>query len=142
MLLLSWYRMYAAIIAGAAVYFLAIRHWWMWVLVTVALRIVWLLTEWWINNRLIEVSYKKHSGEFKQLCGPYGIRIANKAESDFAIKKSLCEVFVDNKQALKKTVDQLEMMNTLFNAGMRPDGDTFQLHDLKLKYGRHRLEKQ
>jgi len=87
----------------------------------------------------VDASYNAHAAEFKQLYGPYGIRIANKAESDRRIKISLVEVFTDNPKTLKKNVEQLEVMDTLFKAGMQPQGDEFLLHDLKLKYGKHRL---
>ena len=74
--------------------------------------------------------------EFKQQHGPYGIRIANKAENEWHIKKSLAEVFTTNIKKLHKAIEQLEMMDTLFKAGLRPEGDEFLLHDLKLKYGK------
>jgi hypothetical protein len=41
---------------------------------------------------------------------------------------------------LAAAVEQLEVMDTLFQAGMRPQGDQYLLHDLKLKYGRSRLQ--
>ena len=83
-----------------------------------------------------------HSAQFKELLGPYGIRMINKAEQDPGIRKSLSEVFTPDLKKLKSTVDQLEMMDTLFKAGMQPDADTYQLHDLKLKYGKYRVEKE
>lgn len=85
--------------------------------------------------------FKQNETEFKQLYGPYGIRLINKAETDWQTKKSLAEVFTNKKSNLKNTVEQLEVMNTLFQAGLKPDGDAYLLHDLKLKYGKHRLEK-
>ena len=50
-------------------------------------------------------------------------------------------MFTSNQKKLQKAVEQLEMMDTLFKAGMRPEGDEYLLHDLKLKYGKYRLEK-
>jgi hypothetical protein len=32
-------------------------------------------------------------------------------------------------------------MDELFKAGLSPQGDEYLLHDLRLKYGRYRLEK-
>ncbi|MDG5814533.1 hypothetical protein QA601_05565 [Chitinispirillales bacterium ANBcel5] len=64
----------------------------------------------------------------------------NKAENDYSLKASLAEVFVTDLNTLRKTVESLEVMDTLFKAGMRPDSDSYQLHDLKLKYGKYRIE--
>ncbi len=89
---------------------------------------------------IINRNFTKHISDFKQQHGPYGIRIANKAEKEWHTKASLSEIFTDNKKQLKKTVEQLEVMDTLFKAGMRPEGDAYLLHDLKLKYGKQRLE--
>ena len=36
---------------------------------------------------------------------------------------------------LQEAVKTLETMDVLFSAGMRPDANVWQLHDLKLKYG-------
>jgi hypothetical protein len=94
-----------------------------------------------IGTIRIKKWYKIHEANFKELTGPYGIRLINKADSDTAVRNSLAEVFTSSFQELRKTVEQLEMMDTLFKSGLRPDGDSYQLHDLKLKYARHRLEK-
>ena len=56
------------------------------------------------------------------------------------LKRILQKFSPQTKKKLKKTVEQLEMMDTLFKAGMRPEGDEFLLHDLKLKYGKYRLD--
>jgi hypothetical protein len=54
----------------------------------------------------------------------------------------LSEVFTPNYKQLTKTVEQLEVMDTLFKSGLSPDGDTYQLHELKLKYAKYRIEKK
>jgi hypothetical protein len=86
--------------------------------------------------------FKKHSSQFKELTGPYGIRLINRSETDASVKESLSEVFTPNYKQLTKTVEQLEVMDTLFKSGLSPDGDTYQLHDLKLKYAKFRIEKK
>jgi hypothetical protein len=95
-----------------------------------------------INRYRIGRWFKKHSSQFKELAGPYGIRIINKSETDPSVKESLSEVFTPNYKQLTKTVEQLEVMDTLFKSGLSPDGDTYQLHDLKLKYAKYRIEKK
>ena len=99
------------------------------------------MVERFIHGKRVDALFQRNCAEFKQLFGPYGIRIANKAEQDRQIKESLAEVFTVNRKKLTKAIEQLEMMDTLFKAGMRPEGDQFLLHDLKLKFGKHRLEK-
>jgi hypothetical protein len=101
---------------------------------------VWFYIESVSKKWGIDKNFKKHVSEFKQEYGPYGIRIINKAEKEWRVKASLAEVFTSDKKKLKKTVEQLEAMDALFSAGMRPEGDEFLLHDLKLKYGKLRLE--
>jgi hypothetical protein len=95
--------------------------------------------EWWIKRLLINRDFASHEAEFKQLYGPYGIRLINKAGTDSRIRNGLAEVFVADLNKLKKSVEQLDVMEVLFKAGMQPQGDEFLLHDLKLKYGKHRL---
>lgn len=90
---------------------------------------------------MVEKNYKKYIFDFKRQNGPYGIRIANKADNEWRIKESLAEVFTPNMKKLRKAVEQLEMMDTLFKAGLSPEGDEFLLHDLKFKYSKYRLEK-
>ncbi len=107
---------------------------------TLLTRITWHLIEQGITRYAIQKDYNRRIAEFKQHHGPYGIRIANKADNEWHTKKNLAEVFTSNQKKLKKTVEQLEMMDTLFKAGMRPEGDEFLLHDLKLKYGKYRLD--
>jgi len=142
MLFLGLYRLYSSLLCGLLVYFLAAGSVWMALFCAIAFRIVWYVVERIIGNRIIQRAFDRHILEFKQHCGPYGIRIANKAAEEPRIKASLAEVFTDDREKLKKTVEQLEVMDTFFNAGMRPGGDEFLLHDLKLKYGKHRLERK
>lgn len=103
---------------------------------------LWYFVEKRINQIRINKWFEQHSYEFKLQTGPYGIRLINQAENDSYIKKSLCEVFTPDLKKLKEAVTQLETMDALFRAGLQPQGDQFQLHDLKLKYGRYRLEKK
>ena len=140
MIFLRWYRFYISVILGACVYFVWFSTWWTWVGTAVLSRAIWMFIERWLHARRIEQSFEKHSYPFKQFTGPYGIRLVNKSESDRSVRITLAEVFTSDLKQLKKAVEQLELMDTLFKAGMQPDGDTWQLHDLKLKYGRHRLE--
>jgi hypothetical protein len=86
------------------------------------------------------MAFRRHIADFKQQFGPYGIRIANQAEQDRRLKASLAEVFTDSIPALRTCVEQLEVMDTLFCSGLRPAGDQYLLHDLKLRYGKLRLE--
>jgi len=141
MILLRFYRMYLSLLGGAIVFLTLIHSWWAWLASSILLRIIWAMVENRFNDYRINKHFEQHSYEFKQLLGPYGIRMINKAESDPMIKKSLCEVFTPDLKKLQETLKQLEMMDTLFTAGLRPDSDTYHLHDLKLKYARHRLQK-
>ena len=140
MFLLTFYRFYIALLAGAAVYFLIYPKLWLCFAIIVAVRTVWYFTERFMEKLAINRSIEEHQTRFKELYGPYGIRLVNKAESDPAIRRSLAEVFTPNLKKLQENVKTLETMDVLFNAGMRPDGDAWQLHDLKLKYGKYRLE--
>jgi hypothetical protein len=139
--LLNFYRAIIAVLCGAIVFFIFLHKWWIWVCVFLLTRVVWFFIEQKISHIKIDKLFTRCETEFKQLYGPYGIRLVNKAETDWQIRKSLAEVFEDNKNKLKNTVEQLEVMNTLFQAGLKPDEDTYLLHDLKLKYGKYRLEK-
>lgn len=141
MALLKLYRLYLSIISGAAVFFAFIHTWWAWLFSSVLFRIIWFIIESKWKKFVLEKNFNQHSSEFKQLSGPYGIRMINKAETDPTIKKSLCEVFTSDLSKLEETVNTLQMMDSLFQAGLRPDADQYQLHDLKLKYGKYRLEK-
>jgi hypothetical protein len=141
MFLFRFYRLYLSVLGGAIVFLTIIHSWWAWLGSSIFLRIIWSLGETKINNYRNNKHFEQHSYEFKQLLGPYGIRMINKAESDPQIKKSLCEVFTPDLKKLQETIKQLEMMDALFAAGMRPDSDTYHLHDLKLKYAKHRLQK-
>ena len=141
MWIFSFYRFYFALACGFFVVFVLHWSWWTAAGVTVGSRLCWLLVEQTINRLLVARRFKQHAYAFKREMGPYGIRLINKAEKDPFLKKNLAEVFVQNTASLRKAIEQLEMMDTLFKAGMRPDGDTWQLHDLKLKYGKFRLER-
>ncbi|MBN1129793.1 MAG: hypothetical protein JXA71_12440 [Chitinispirillaceae bacterium] len=140
MFLVSFYRFYFALIAGAATYFLLFPNLWLSIVIVIAVRTIWLLVERFVEKLAIDRSFEEHRTAFKELYGPYGIRLINKAESNPSVKRSLAEVFTPNLKKLRENVKTLETMDVLFNAGMRPDGDSWQLHDLKLKYGKHRLE--
>lgn len=138
MLLFRLYRLYAAV--GSAI---GAGLWlgpWRGVLAGISVRTIWWIVEQHLARLRIDRLYSRHCAAFKQLCGPYGIRMANKAEQDPRIKRSLAEVFEPNPIKLKRTMQTLETMDALFKAGMRPEADELLLHDLKLKYGRHRLE--
>jgi hypothetical protein len=140
MFLLSFYRIYIAIAAGALAYFLIFPNLWLCLAISIAIRVLWLVIEQYLEKLAITRSFKDHQTKFKELYGPYGIRLVNKAESDAQVRRSLSEVFTPHLKKLRENVKTLETMDVLFNAGMRPDGDAWQLHDLKLKYGKHRLE--
>ncbi|MBD3317327.1 MAG: hypothetical protein GF344_16185 [Chitinivibrionales bacterium] len=140
MWLLNFYRFYLSLAAGAFVFFFGERKIWPALATVIAFRTAWFFIEGRVRHNQIERSFRKHAPAFKQALGPYGIRLINKAEDDPRTKQSLAEVFTPNMRALRRTVEQLEMLNTLFNAGMRPTGDEFLLHDCKLKYGRMRLQ--
>lgn len=136
----SFYRFYIALSAGVLSFFFLRREWWVVALVAIAVRVCWFVIEERIRRVVINRQFKLHSAAFKQEMGPYGIRLINRAEKDPSVKMSLAEVFIDDEKKLRKAVEQLETMDTLFRAGLRPDGDSWQLHDLKLKYGKHRIE--
>lgn len=140
MWLLSFYRFYIALFVGIISYFFLVRKWWLSLLITIFARLIWTIVEYVIKRIYINNTFKKYSYDFKQKFGPYGIRIINKGEHDYEIRKSLCEVFTDNEKKLSKVIEELEMMDALFNAGLRPEGDNFLLHDLKLKYAKERLK--
>jgi hypothetical protein len=141
MFLLNFYRFYASLCFGAAFYFFAAHSLWFSLAIALAARVIWFATEKTVGSIRVDKLFKRHLYEFKQQLGPYGIRLANKAETDKTFKKSLTEVFVTETSVLKKNVEQLEMFDTLFKAGMQPDAETYQVHDCKLKYGKYRLEK-
>lgn len=140
MWIFSFYRFYFSLLIGIASYFFVIKNILICVLIIITTRILIFILETFKNKAIINRNFKKYLSDFKQQHGPYGIRIANKAENDWQTKASLSEVFTDNEQQLKKTVEQIEVMDTLFKAGMRPNGDAWLLHDLKLKYGKYRVE--
>lgn len=142
MFIFSFYRIIVSVLLGALFWFFIVRAWWSWVLVTILSRTIWYFVEHVLRSIQINKDFRIHETVFKQLYGPYGIRLINKSETDPSVRRELAEVFTNNLEKLVKTVEQLEMMDTLFKAGMRPDGDTYLLHDLKLKYGKHRLEKE
>ncbi len=141
MWILYFYRFYFSILFGILFYLYGIRSIWAGISCVILIRLLWFFIERIIIRINIERNFKKHISEFKQHHGPYGIRIANKAEKEWRVKESLSEVFASDRKKLEKTVEQLEALDALFNAGMRPEGDEFLLHDLKLKYGKLRLER-
>jgi hypothetical protein len=140
MFILNFYRSIISIVFGFALYMIFHHQWWIWVNATILLRLLWLTIENTVSRIHIQKNFQKHESAFKELFGPYGIRIINKAYSDWQIKRSLAEVFTPNIQSLRNAVEQLQVMDSLFLAGFKPDEDTYLLHDLKLKYGKFRLE--
>ena len=140
MWIFSFYRMYGAIAVGVGTALLAVHTWWFALLITIIVRGVVAAAEFYLHRLQVERLFKAHAYAFKQELGPYGIRMVNRAEKEFRLRKSLAEVFVKSEKKLRKAVEQLDMMETLYKAGMQPDADTWQLHDLKLKYGRFRIE--
>ncbi len=140
MWLLGFYRFYASIAAGIVVYLFTGAGAWSAVGIAVVFRATWFGADRAWERYRVERDFKEHLQDFKNGLGPYGIRLANKAERDYHTRKSLAEVFTRDPGKLAKSVEQLEVMDTLFQAGMRPEGDQYLLHDLKLKYGRTRLE--
>jgi|WetSurMetagenome_2_1015567.scaffolds.fasta_scaffold78101_3 hypothetical protein len=142
MIFLSFYRLYISIGAGAGAYLFLWHRFVPALACIIGVRTLWFLIERFVERLLIENYFKKHIYEFKQQLGPYGIRMANKAEGDFSIKKSLAEVFVPDEKKLQKCYDQLKVLDTLYGAGMRPDPESWQLHDCKVKYASFRLEQE
>jgi hypothetical protein len=141
MWLLGFYRIYLSLCAGIAFWYFFIRSIWLSLAVAVAARVLWFVVESIIERILINRDFNRHLYPFKQELGPYGIRLENKAAQDWHIKKSLAEVFVSSPARLSKNVEQLTVMDTLFKAGMSPEGDALLLHDCKLKYGTYRLSR-
>ncbi len=141
MWLLGFYRFYFSVCTGIAFYAFLVRSVWLSLLIAISARGLWYGIERSIDRILVGRDFERHRYLFKQEFGPYGIRLVNKAEKDFRMRKSLAEVFVSDPARLRKNVEQLTMMDTLFRAGMRPDGDAYLLHDCKLKYGTHRLDR-
>jgi hypothetical protein len=139
MMVFYFYRFYAALCAGFLLYFFVTRNIFLSVLAAVFFRLLWLGMEKAFARIRISRDYTKHQAAFKQEFGPYGIRIANLAQAQWRVKASLAEVFCSRRDSLQKAVEQLEVMGALFKAGMRPEGDDFLLHDLKLTYGKKRL---
>lgn len=142
MWVLGLYRFYISAISGGLIYFFLFRSVWLWIGTSLLVRILWYAVERIVESAIIDRDFRRHISAFKQQMGPYGIRIANSAENSRSVKRSLAEVFVSNPEKLKKTLDRLEAMDMLFSAGMRPDGDQYLLHDLKLKYCRMRLNRK
>jgi hypothetical protein len=138
-ILLSFYRLYASLLVGVAVYPISGRSIKICVFSAIAFRLLWFAAERTALIISINLNFKRHIYKFKQQLGPYGIRLANKAENDWTVKKSLAEVFTSSLKKLEKNVEHLKLMDTLFSAGMRPDDETFQINDCKLKYGLYRL---
>jgi hypothetical protein len=141
MWIISFYRLAIALAMGALGYFLLLRSLWLALGIAAASRTAWYFVERVLTKRRINRWFEEHQGAFKEEFGPYGIRLINRAESDLSLKSSLAEVFTPDLGKLKANVDNLEAMDALFKAGLRPDGDAWQLHDLKLRYGKMRLER-
>ena len=140
MVFLSFYRLYASLSAGILIYLLLWHNFWISLVCAIAFRLLWLFIERAVRSMMINSYFKQHIYEFKQQLGPYGIRMANKAEADWLIKKSLAEVFVPDVKKLQKNLDQLKVLDALYAAGMKPDTESWQLHDCKLKYAIYRIE--
>jgi hypothetical protein len=141
MFILQFYRFFLSLLSGILTWLFIIKSLWIILPVTIVIRMLWFLIEKSIRKSRINKWFKNHETQFKELTGPYGIRLMNKAENDSSVKESLAEVFTPSPKELQKTVEQLEVMDTLFKSGLRPDGDSYQLHDLKLKYAKYRIEK-
>jgi hypothetical protein len=139
MQILALYRLYIAFLSGVAGWFLFHRSIWIAIGIGILTRLTWWIIEHQLNLWRQERDFAAHITPFKQLLGPYGIRLANKAETDRFVRKNLTEVFTSDSGKLREVVKQLEMLDALFQAGMRPEGDAWLLHDCKLKYARHRL---
>jgi hypothetical protein len=142
MAFLNFYRLYASLCAGFAIYMFLGRNVWLALGCAAAFRLSWFFVEGSVSRILVEVRFKRHIHEFKQQLGPYGIRLANRAEGDRAVRKSLSEVFVPSLKKLKINYDYLKVLDTLYAAGMRPDQESLHLNDCKLKYAAFRLERQ
>ena len=78
MILLRFYRLYLSVLGGAVVFFTLLHSWWAWLGSSILLRIIWALGETKFNNYRNNKYFEQHSYEFKQLLGPYGIRMINK----------------------------------------------------------------
>jgi len=139
MWIFGFHRMYLSIAAGIGSAFLLVHTWWFALMNAVIARVLIAVGEHLAGIISVNRAFRVHAYAFRQELGPYGIRMINRAEKDMRIRKSLAEVFTKSEKKLRKAVEQLEMMETLFKAGMSPDADTWQLHDLKLKYGRFRV---
>jgi hypothetical protein len=140
MWIFTFYRAFIALCAGIAEYLFLVKSLWVSIATVIIVRTLWFGVERFIGRILIRRDFNRQVYEFKQQLGPYGIRMANKADNEWPVKKSLAEVFTSNTARLAKNVERLQMMDTLYTAGMRPDADSYQLHDCKLKYGVYRLE--
>jgi len=139
MWLIRFYRLFVALGSGTLVYLLLFRSVWALLGTLFGIRFLWFYIERQLRKHTINRRFNQHAYAFKQLFGPYGIRLINKAESDWPIKKSLSEVFVSNEKTLASALETLEVLETLHKAGMSPAGDDYLLHDLKIKYAKHRL---
>ncbi len=136
----GFYRFFVSVAVGIAAYIFTDFGIWFAIGIAVLFRALWFGVDRARERHRVERDFQNHIQDFKNGLGPYGIRLANKAERDYQTRKSLSEVFTRNPRELAATVEQLEVMDTLFQAGMRPEGDQYLLHDLKLKYGRTRLQ--
>lgn len=103
MWILSFYRAYFAVCAGAAEYFLLKKSLWLSAAAALVVRVLWFAVEQGIRRAIINRDFKRHVYEFKQQLGPYGIRMANKADNEWPIKKALPKFSLQTRQSLKKT---------------------------------------
>jgi hypothetical protein len=140
MWIFAFYRTYIALCAGFGEYFFLKKSVWLLIATAAIVRGAWFAAEQFVGRMMIKRDFDRHVYEFKQQLGPYGIRMSNKADNEWHIKKSLADVFTSNTARLRKNVEQLQMMDTLFKAGMSPDAEAYQLHDCKLKYGLYRID--
>jgi hypothetical protein len=138
--ILSFFRFYCCGALAALICYQTPLSWWWLLPITLLLRAAVGLGEAQVQRLQRNRNWQRHCGPFKQFCGPYGIRLVNKAEHDRRIRRSLSEVFVSDPARLQKNLASLEALDALFKAGMAPQGDEYLLHDLKLKYARHRLQ--
>ncbi|MDD5675135.1 MAG: hypothetical protein PHC61_13280, partial [Chitinivibrionales bacterium] len=93
MVVFSFYRFYLSIAAGFLSYFLVLPSIWFSVAIAIGVRVFIGAIEKMMRIIAVDRCFKLHEYRFKQLLGPYGIRMINKAEKSFALRKSLYEVF-------------------------------------------------
>jgi hypothetical protein len=142
MAFLSFYRLYASLCVGGLFYIFCFHSLGAALLSALLTRGIWFFVEYFVKRMVTNALYQQHIYDFKQQLGPYGIRVANQAEENRRVKESLSEVFIDSPEKLQKTAETLQLIDTLYQAGMTPDQDSRLLHDCKIKYAKYRLEKR